>query len=115
MKLKDIEWEQDNEYIRMKIPIVGVNSMKNIDLYLSDLVFRINISEKKIVKVLDFQHEVDYLSKDNKFAFTSENKLECSIIKKEGKKVWDQLLVIGLNKEELIERRKASFKRREEY
>ena len=41
-----------------------------MELYLSDVVFRINILETKEVKILDLFGEVDYLSNDNKFVFS---------------------------------------------
>jgi len=77
--------------------LVGVTSIQNLELYLSDLVFRINIIQKKIVKVYDFCEEVDYLSKDNKFVFVS-GRLECTIVKKQKGKVWSSLLIQNIKK-----------------
>ena len=55
VKLKDIDWEQDKNQIRVKIGLTGVTSMKGVEVYLSDLVLRVNVADKKIVKVLDLE------------------------------------------------------------
>jgi hypothetical protein len=54
--------------------------MKNVELYLSDCVLRVNVATMKLVKVLDLNQKVDYLSKENKFIFTGE-RLECTLLK----------------------------------
>ncbi len=79
-KLREVEWEQDQQYVRMKIPLPGVSSMKNVELYLSDCVLRVNVSSARMVKVFDLSQKVDYLSKENKFVFTG-SRLECTLLK----------------------------------
>ena len=51
------EWYEDLKSIMIKIPIKNV-SMKKIDIFLSDLVLKINVNEKKMIKVIDLKHEV---------------------------------------------------------
>ena len=87
--------------------------MKGVEVYCSDLVLRVNVADKKLVKVLDLEQEVDFVSKENKYGFGNQM-LECTLKKKRAG-VWDHLLIRGLNKQQLIERRKDSFSRREEY
>lgn len=62
VKVKDIDWEQDKDKIRVKVGLTGVTSMKGVEVYLSDCVLRVNVAEKKIVKVLDLEQEVDFLT-----------------------------------------------------
>ena len=66
------------------------------------------------MKVFDFLHQIDYISKDNKFVFIGK-KIECTLVKREKGKIWDTLLIEDISKQELIERRKMSFKRREDH
>ena len=45
----------------------GHISMKNIDIFLGDVMLRITSKQKKSSKILDLAHEIDYLSTENKF------------------------------------------------
>jgi len=45
----------------IKFPIKGV-SMKKIDIYMSDLVLKINVTDLKLVKLLDLKYEIDFES-----------------------------------------------------
>lgn len=40
-------------------------SLKKIDIYMSDLVLKINVNEIKYVKILDLKHEIDFESTEN--------------------------------------------------
>jgi hypothetical protein len=63
MSLK-FEWYEDMKSIMIKIPIKGV-SMKKIDVYMSDLVLKVNVSEIKMVKLLDLKNKIDFESTEN--------------------------------------------------
>jgi dyslexia susceptibility 1 candidate gene 1 protein len=58
------EWYEDMKSIRIKIPIKGV-SMKKIDIYMSDLVLKVNVAEIKMVKLLDLKEKIDFESTEN--------------------------------------------------
>jgi len=36
--------------------------MKKIDIYMSDLVLKINVTDLKLVKLLDLKYEIDFES-----------------------------------------------------
>lgn len=48
----------------IKFPIKGV-SMKKIDIFMSDLVLKINVTDLKLVKLLDLKYEIDFESTKN--------------------------------------------------
>jgi dyslexia susceptibility 1 candidate gene 1 protein len=58
------EWYEDMKSIRIKISIKGV-SMKKIDIYMSDLVLKVNVAEIKMVKLLDLKEKIDFESTEN--------------------------------------------------
>jgi len=91
--------------------IKGV-SRKKIDIYYSDLVAKINCKENNFLKIFDFPEPIDHDSKENIIAF-EDGVLDLYIKKKEDK-MWDDLVVKGLSKEEIRDRRKESFKRKDE-
>ena len=44
---KQYEWDQDNKYIFVKVAMPGHTTIKNLQIYLSDLIFRITSTIKK--------------------------------------------------------------------
>ena len=64
---KNYEWHQDNKYVYVKISMPGHLAIKNVEIFLADVVLRITSKIKKSVETLDLLHEVDYLSPENKF------------------------------------------------
>ena len=64
---KNYEWHQDNKYVYVNVPMPGLNTIKNVEIFLSDVILRLTSKVKKSVETLDFAREVDYLSSDNKF------------------------------------------------
>ena len=58
------EWFQDNKTVTVRLEVRNT-SAKNIDVELADLVLKINVLDKKLVKTWDLAHEVDFLSKEN--------------------------------------------------
>ena len=71
------EWYEDMKSIRIKIPIKGV-SMKKIDIYMSDLVLKVNVAEIKIVKLLDLKDKIDFESTENHVKYKN-NIFICSL------------------------------------
>ena len=98
--------------VKVRIPAKGI-AVKKIDVFVSDLVLKINIPEKKWVRVIDLKHPVDFLSKENAVVFANEI-VEVTLIKKEEKLHWEDLVEDTLGKEELKQRRQESFGRKEE-
>lgn len=50
---KNFEWDQDNKYVFVRIPMPGHTTIKNIQIYLSDLILRITSKQKKSAETLD--------------------------------------------------------------
>lgn len=82
---KTYEWDQDNKYIFVKINMPGHTSIKNVQIFLADLILRITSKQKKSSQVLDLYKEVDYLSQQNKFVLM-DGVLNATLKKKNGEK-----------------------------
>lgn len=67
---KNFEWDQDNKYVFVRIPMPGHTTIKNIQIYLSDLILRITSKQKKSAETLDLLKQVEYLSPENKFVLS---------------------------------------------
>ena len=65
--------------MKVRVPAKGI-AVKKIDVFVSDLVLKINIPEKKWVRVIDLKHPVDFLSKENSVVFANEI-IEVTLIK----------------------------------
>ena len=50
---KTYEWNQDKKFIYVQIPLPSHTSLKNVEIYLSDLILKVNSKEKKQVTTLD--------------------------------------------------------------
>lgn len=59
---KTYQWDQDNKYLFIKVPMPGHTTIKNLEIYLSDLILRITSKQKKSAQTLDLVKQVDYLS-----------------------------------------------------
>ena len=106
-----LDWSQDKRSINLRVA-VGPTSLRKIDVFLSDLVVKVNIQEKKFLKTLDLHAEIDYLHNEN-LTMYDRGTLELFLIKKEPA-TWPDILTKNLTKEQLIKRREASLKRKEE-
>ncbi len=67
---KGYEWNQDNKFIYVRVPMPSHTSLKKVDVFLSDLILRITSLEKKSTHFLDLAHQIDYKSSENKFVLT---------------------------------------------
>ena len=104
---KNFEWEQDNKSIRITVNMPDHNSMKNVEIFLSDLLLRVTSKQKNTSQVLDFDQEIDYLSPENKFVMM-DGKIIATLKKKHVDVNWEKLLIEDLSHEEIKERRKES-------
>lgn len=107
---QSLEWSQDNRSINVRI-YVGATSLRKIDVFLSDLVVKVNIKESKFLKTLDLHAEIDYDNNEN-LTMYDRGTLELYLIKKEPG-VWPDLHFKSSSKEELVRRRDASLRRKE--
>lgn len=55
------EWYEDKNTISIIIP-TPTTGLSKIDIYVSDLVLKINIPSIRYIKVLDLKHEIDHNS-----------------------------------------------------
>lgn len=101
---KTHDWEQDQKSVFIKISMPGHTSIKNIEIFLSDVMLKITSKQKKTSKILDLAHEVDYLSSENKFTMI-EGVINVSLKKKEANMEWESLLLEGVSMEEIKTRR----------
>ena len=104
---KNFQWEQDNKSVRVTINMPDHKSMKNVQFFLSDLILKVTSKQKKTSQIIDFSHEVDYLSPENKFTLI-DGKIIATIKKKDIGQQWEGLVVEDLAREEILERRKGS-------
>lgn len=108
---KETQWYQTELTLTIKYPISGV-SLKKIDFYLTDTFLKINITEKKSIKFFDFHSNIDYQNKGNSFLYINEH-LEITLYKQEAR-LWSNLLIDNLSKEELLKRREEATNRKRE-
>jgi hypothetical protein len=59
------EWSQTDETISIYIQIKNV-LMKNVDVFISDVLLKVNAQVIKYFLAIDFLHEVDHKSGKNK-------------------------------------------------
>ena len=60
------QWAQTPEAVTVYIPIKNV-LMKNIDIFYSDCLLKINAVSIKYLVAIDFLHRIDYKDVKNKF------------------------------------------------
>jgi hypothetical protein len=65
------EWNQDKKFVYVQIPLPAHTSLKKVDIFLSDLILKVNSLEKNQVHFLDLLHEVDFRSPENKFVLSN--------------------------------------------
>ena len=89
---KTYEWNQDKKFIYVQIPLPSHTSLKNVEIYLSDLILKVNSKEKKQVITLDLAQPIDYRSPENKFKLTN-GLLHATLKKVNPDEEWNILLV----------------------
>lgn len=75
----DYQWNQDDKFVRIRIPIKGVTS-KKIDVFVADVILKINVPEKKFVVIFDLENEVEPESRETRFVYSGEV-LEIALVK----------------------------------
>ena len=89
------EWNQDKKFVYVQIPLPAHTSLKKVDIFLSDLILKVNSLEKNQVHFLDLAHEVDFKSPENKFVLIN-GLLHATLKKTEADLEWQNLLVEDL-------------------
>jgi hypothetical protein len=72
-------WLETDESIVVKMPIKGV-VLKQIDVFFSDLLLKVNATSIKYLTIIDFKHKIDYLSPKNRVQLI-DSKLEVYLMK----------------------------------
>ena len=85
--------------------------MKDIVVFYSDFLLKVNAPTIKYFEAIDFAHEIDWTSPQNKVQLI-DGVLNAFLIKKFAGKEWETLEVRGLSRQEVIERRNKSIERR---
>lgn len=111
IQTKETQWYQTEQTLTIKYPISGV-SLKKIDFFLTDNFLKINITERKSIKFFDFHSNIEYQNKGNSFLYINDY-LEITLYKQEAK-LWPNLLIDNLSKEELLKRREEATNRKRE-
>lgn len=68
---KNYEWNQDKKFVHVQIPLPSHTSLKKVQIYLSDLIFKVTSTEKGKPHILDLSKEIDYKAPENKFIFSN--------------------------------------------
>lgn len=87
--LKKYEWTQTDESVCVYIPIKNV-LMKNIDIFYTECMLKINATSIKFITIIDFPHQVDYEHPKNRVQLL-DNRLEVFLMKKQDGVTWDSL------------------------
>ena len=105
------QWSQTAENVVVSIPIKNV-TMKNINIFYSDLCLKVTAQTIKFFTIIDFAHEVDYLHQKNR-AQLLDDRLEIFLMKQEVGKMWDSLELDSstVTRQEAIDRRNLSIDR----
>ena len=80
------EWNQDKKFVYVQIPLPAHTSLKKVDIFLSDLILKVNSLEK---------NQVHFKSPENKFVL-SNGLLHATLKKTEADLEWQNLLVEDL-------------------
>lgn len=103
------EWSQTDETVSIYISIKNV-LMKNVDVFIGDVLLKVNAQVIKFFLAIDFLHEVDHKSGKNKVQLL-DDRLEVLLYKKVPGKSWATLEVQGLTKQEIMKRRNECIDR----
>ena len=105
--LKKYEWTQTDESVCVYIPIKNV-LLKNIDIFYTECMLKINATSIKFINIIDFTHQVDYEHPKNRVQLL-DNRLEVFLMKKQDGVTWDSLEIQGLSRKQVMDRRNKSI------
>ena len=105
--LKKYEWTQTDESVCVYIPIKNV-LLKNIDIFYTECMLKINATSIKFITIIDFTHQVDYEHPKNRVQLL-DNRLEVFLMKKQDGVTWDSLEIQGLSRKQVMDRRNKSI------
>ena len=91
----------------MYIPIKNV-LLKNIDIFYTECMIKINATSIKFITIIDFPHHIDYEHLKNRVQLL-DNRLEVFLMKKIEGVTWDSLEIQGLSKKQVMDRRNKSI------
>lgn len=77
---KKYEWSQTDETLTIRVNIHNV-LLKNIDIFQSDLLLKVNAQSIKFFLAVDFLNEIDYKNSKNRVQLLDSN-LEVLVFKK---------------------------------
>ena len=89
---KNYEWNQDNKFIYVRIPMPSHTSLKKLEIFLSDFILRVTSLEKKSTHFIDLINEIDYKSAENKFTLT-DGEMHATLKKKDVNIQWEKLII----------------------
>lgn len=84
--------------------------MKNVDVFVSDVLLKVNAQVIKFFVAVDFLYEVDHKNPKNKFQLL-DDRLEVLVHKKVPGRSWSSLEILNQTKQELMQRRNESIDR----
>ena len=74
------QWTQTDESIIVNIPLKGVQ-MKNVDVFYTECMLKVNATSIKFVAIIDFAHDIDYNHPKNRTQLL-DNRMEVFLMKK---------------------------------
>jgi hypothetical protein len=101
-------WQQTDEALLIQIPGVRTVLMKDVDIFLSDIYVKVNVTTRNYFVVLDLLHEIDFEHKKTKVQLGDEG-LELYLFKLEVGE-WTNLIKRD-SKENLKRRREDAVER----
>ena len=102
------QWAQTPDTLSLSFPVRNI-VLKHIDLLMTSLFLKLNISSLKLICVIDFQHPIDYEHASNCTQLL-DDRLEITLQKRDKGVVWEGAQVEGVSKEELKRRREDSLR-----
>jgi len=106
---KKYEWSQTDETVVVYVTIRNV-LLKNIDVFFSDNLLKINAATIKYFLAIDFEEFIDHKNPKNKVQLI-DGRLNVLLYKKQAGIPWTNLEVQGLSKQQIMDRRNQSVQR----
>ena len=97
------QWAQSPDAVTVYIPLKNV-LLRNIDIFYSDSLMKINAQSIKYFSAIDFLYRIDHKNPKSRFQLI-DGRLECLLIKANPGQNWETLEVEGLSKAEITQRR----------
>jgi hypothetical protein len=82
--------------------------MKNVDVFYTECMLKVNATSIKFVAIIDFAHDIDYNHPKNRTQLL-DNRMEVFMMKKQEGITWENLELQGMTKQQLMEKRNKSI------